>query len=670
MTPTQRNRFGAVRTTDKLPAETLLLRSLHGEDSISRPFQFVAEFSSTDTSIDFDKLVGHPIAIRLGSAEGQTRHIHGYVSRFMQLPGDTAGARYRAEIVPWLWLLSRTSDCRIHHRGSEGLTAIEIVESVFRSHGFTDYRLRLSRDYRKLEYCVQYRETALQFVSRLLEAEGVAYYFEHEADRHVLVLSDWPAGHSPAPGAQELRWHPQREPGAISERVWHWEIEKQLQPGAYVHTEYNFTRPRTDLRAAARFPEAVPGHNWEVFDYPGSYEQIGEGEVYARIRAEEYGSAQDTCVGESNALGLSAGHVFHLLDHPRPDQNRDHLLTHVAFDFDQSDYLSGSANAGPVFACRFRCVPAHRHFRPARITPRPVIHGEQTAVVVGPPGEEIHVDDHGRVKVHFHWDRHHPLDDSASCWLRVSQPWAGKGYGGMNIPRVGSEVIVGFLEGDPDRPIITGRVYNASTMPHPSNAGRDGKPGNSRPANLRDAARMTSFRSQSTPGGGGGNEITMNDTAGAEGLYFKAQRDEIREVGHDSETTVNNNLSLKVGNNVTVDVTCNSQETVGVAKVVQAGDTLVLRAGTSITLQCGASTLHMNQAGFITLSGTVLSIAGAINASVTAPLVTLTGAMALSVSGALVWSGSLLSRWDAAAGFTIKAGGDVAISGANIHLQA
>ncbi len=665
---TQINRFGSIRTL--LPPDVLLLRGVRGEEGLSRPVLYVAELSSTNHAVDFNAVVGRQAVIRMSTGNGTERFLHGWVSRFVQVPGDRVGARYRAELVPWLWLLTRTSDCRIFHRPPEGLTVIEIVEEVFRRFGFTDYRLKLTRSYRKVEYCVQYRETAFNFVSRLLETEGVAYYFEHEADRHVLVLADSPSAHVARPECEEIGWHPLERAGSERERIRHWEAERQLRPASYLHTEYNFLRPRTDLSAGARFVDGVPGHEWEVFNYPGEYDQLGEGEMYARIRAEELGAGQDVYSGESDVVGMAAGHTFRLKEHPRADQNREYLLTQVGIDFDQSAYLTGEDEGGVMFRNRFSAIPAQRPYRPPRVTPKPVIHGEQTAMVVGPPGKEIHVDDHARVKVHFFWDRHQRMDDTASCWLRVSQPWAGKGYGGLNIPRVGCEVIVGFLEGDPDRPIITGRVYNAATMPMASNAGRDGKPGNAKPSGIAQAAMMTTLRSQSTPGGGGGNEITLNDTAGAEGLYFKAHRDEVHQVGNDREDTVGNDSTCKVGNNLAVEVGSNADEKVKVAKVVDVGTTLLIKAGTSITLQCGASTLHMNQAGFITLSGTVIATAAGIHASVSAPIVSITGALATSVSGALIWSGSILSRWDSAAGFTIKAGADVNISGANIHFQA
>ena len=585
MNPTQIHRPAGILTT--LPPDTLVLRGFSGEEQLSRPFRFLADLSSTDPSIDFDRMVGGPACIQLEiPGREDPRYFHGIVSRFVQIPGDVGEVRYQAEIVPWLWLLTRTADCRIYQEQS----VVEIVEDVFRRFGFTDFRLRLSRPYRKREYCVQYRETSFDFVNRLLESEGITYFFIHSRDKHLMILADSPAGHAFEPGYEVVGWHPAEASSAVTQSIRRWVFEKQLQPSTYVHTEYDFTKPRADLRAAASFPGSVPGHEWEVFDYPGEYQDLDDGETYANLRAEELGAAQDVFLGESDARGLAAGFTFQLENHPRRDQNEIYLITGLRLRFDQSAYITGGRDSEPSYQCDFSCLPAKRPFRPRRITRKPIIHGEQTAVVVGAAGKEIEVDDYARVKVHFFWDRHNRYDESASCWLRVSQPWAGKGYGGMNVPRIGVEVIVGFLEGDPDRPIITGRVYNKATMPHASNAGRDGKPGNSKPTGIQQAAVMTSFKSESTPGGGGSNEITMNDTAGAEGLFLKAQKDEVHKVGNDREDEVGNDEKRKVANN--------REREVGVNEKVKVGANQDLTVGVNQTASVGANqdlTVGVNQ---------------------------------------------------------------------------
>ncbi len=669
----------------KLPAHTLLLRGFSGEEALSTPFRYLADLSSADPAIDFNQVVGRRACIVLETDGSAPRHFHGIVCRFIQVPGNVGEIRYQAEIVPWLWLLTRTSDCRIYQDKS----VIEIVEDVFRRFGFTDYRLRLSRQYyRKREYCVQYRETSFDFVNRLLESEGITYFFEHSRDQHQMILVDSPAGHGQVKGYEVVGWHPAEASSAVPESIRRWIFERQLQPSTYAHTEYDFTKPRADLKAAASFPESLLGREYEIFDYPGEYQDLDDGETYANLRAEELGASQDTYLGESDARGLAAGFSFQLKDHPRDDQNQSYLITGIRLRFDQSSYVTGGRGEEPFYQCDFSCLPANRPFRPRRITRKPVIRGEQTAVVVGAAGKEIGVDDYARVKVHFFWDRHNPKDESASCWLRVSQPWAGKGYGGMNIPRVGVEVIVGFLEGDPDRPIITGRVYNKATMPHASNAGRDGKPGNAKPSGIRQAAVMTSFKSESTPGGGGSNEITMNDTAGAEGLFIKAQKDETHIVGNDREDTVTNNETRKVvnnrervvGNNETVKVGVNRSVTVGAnhTENIIANQSITVGANKTenITIACSESigavkSLSIGAAYQVSVGGLMNETVGAMKSvevalsssetvgetsSLKAKKITLTAEdeIAIKVGGALI---------------TMKKNGDITIKGKNIKIK-
>ena len=437
-----------------------------------------------------------------------------------------------------------------------------------------------------------------------------------------------------------------------------------------------------------------------MFDYPGTYQKHDEGEHYARIRIEEIQCRHEIQHGEADARGLCAGRIFKLQKFRRKDQNQDYLIVSTTHNIQSEFYESaGGSLADPVYRCSFTLVPSSVQYRAESATPKPRVQGPQTAVVVGPHGQEIYVDDHGRVKVQFFWDRYGKNDENSSCWLRVSQPWAGKGYGGMNIPRICCEVIVDFLEGDPDRPIITGRVYNAGTMPHASNAGRDGKPGNNKPSGIGQAAMTTSFKSNSTPGGGGSNEITMNDAAGSEGLFLKAQKDEIHNVGNDQENTIGNNRSTqvgvdsaekvgnnrttevgansteKIGSNTVLEVGANAQETVGAAKVVNVGTSLLVTAGTSITFRCGASTIHMNQAGVISISGTMLNISGSVLCSIAAPIINTAGLIVTSeaaanfmIGGISLVSGGALTHIKSAGGLDVV-GKDTVISGDTIKLN-
>ncbi len=542
MDPSQASRLAAFKTS--LGDDVLLLRSFGGEEQLSRPFSYQVELSSTDGAVDLGEIVGKAAGIRLDLGRRGTRYFHGFISRASQLPADGAGARYRVEMVPWLWFLTRTSDCRIFQE----MTAMDIVEKVFKDLGFTDYKLKTSRTYRTLEYCVQYRETAFNFVSRLLEMEGVTYYFEHTEDKHLLVLADSPSGHAPVEGYEEVIWHPAGRGDQVQERIRDWRVEKQLQPSVYAHKDFDFTKSRVDLEATAAFSEKVPGHEWEIYDYPGEFETLGDGEASASVRVEELGAAQDQAMGSGDVMGLAAGYLFNLVGHPRRDQNAQYMVTRVRHRFEQSDYDTGGVDGGAPYQCEFSAIPAERQFRPARVTPRPVIQGPQTAFVVGKSGEEIWVDKYGRIKVKFHWDRYAKADETASCWIRVSSEWAGKKWGAIHLPRIGQEVIVEFLEGDPDRPIVTGRVYNDAAMP---------------PYALPDNKTKSTIKSNSSKGGGGFNEIRFEDKKGDEQLFIHAEKNQDVRVKNDCFEWIGNNRHLVVKKDQLEKIENNRDEIVG-----------------------------------------------------------------------------------------------------------
>lgn len=542
MDPTQASRLAAFKTS--LGDDVLLLRSFTGEEGLSRPFSFQVELSSTDGAVDLGKIVGKPAGMRLELGRRGTRYFHGYISRASQLPADGVGGRYRVELVPWLWFLTRTSDCRIFQE----MTVVEIVEKVFKDLGFTDYKLKTSRNYRKLEYCVQYRETAFNFVSRLLEWEGVTYFFEHSEEKHVLVLADSPSSHAPFEGYEEVTWHPAGRGDQVRERIRDWSVEKQLQPSVYAHRDFDPLKSRSDLDSKATFPDKVPGHEWQIYDYPGEFETVGDGDASASVRVEELGAAQDQVTGSGDVMGLAAGYLFGMVGHPRGDQNAQYLVTSLRHRFEQSAYGTGGVEGGAPYHCELRAIPGDRQFRPARVTPRPVVQGPQTAFVVGKSGEEIWVDKYGRIKVKFHWDRHGKADETASCWIRVSSEWAGKKWGAIHLPRVGQEVVVEFLEGDPDRPIVTGRVYNDVSLP---------------PYALPDHKTKSTVKSSSSKGGGGFNEIRFEDKKGDEQVFIHAEKNQDIRVKNDCFEWIGKNRHLIVINDQLEKVGNNRDEIVG-----------------------------------------------------------------------------------------------------------
>ena len=682
--------------------DALLVRRILWHEELSQPFHLQVELLTSKPDLNFDKLLGDAVCLRYQwGVRGKERFFHGHINHLEEAGVDHSFIVYRATIVPWLWFLSRTHDCRIFQNQS----VPDIVAKIFSELPGSKHRKRLARSYSPREYCVQYRESDFDFVSRLLEEEGIYYYFEHTQDGHTLVLADDKAAHDPSPGHAQIRFQAPTGPGAVPvDRILAWTCMRQVEPGRLVLKDYNFTEPRSPLlaQAAARRRHALG--DLEVFDYPGRYQKADQGERYSKLRLEELQARTRLYHGESSVHTLAAGQLFSLQNHYRPEANQQYLLTRVNMELANNAYQGGTGDSGLNFHCQVGAIESAQPFRPARLTPKPVVRGPQTAVVVGPKGEEIYVDENAQVKVQFHWDRYGKRDENSSCWVRVSQPWAGKGYGGMNIPRIGCEVIVDFLEGDPDQPIITGRVYNQDTMPNASNAGRDGKPGNSLPNSIKQAAMMTSFKSQSTPGGGGANEITMNDDAGSEGLFFKAQKDEIHNVGNDREDSVGNNETRKVandrsrevGNNETVkvgvnrdkNVGSNETETIGANKSVTIGANLTEKIGKNMSLSVTmmkdekvglASTESVGAAKMLSVGAAYqISVGGVMNETVGgAKMVevalssseTVGGTASLKAKKVTITADDEIAIKVGGAQITMKKSGDISIKGNNIKIK-
>ena len=465
-----------------LGGDTLVFHSLSISEEVGRLFSLDIEAGSERGDLKADDLLGKGVSVEMQCPRGGVRYFHGFVSRFSRIPRPgTRLFAYRLAAVPWLWFLTLHSDCRIF----QNKTLQDILRDVFGRRGFSDFKFQLSGDYTPWEYCVQYRETDFNFVSRLLEQEGVYYYFEHEKDKHTVVFADSPAAHQPFPKYEKLTFsaltsiHEHDE-----EHVYDWVAESRHHTGKYQQTDYDFTKPRVDLKT----PESNPGNfahsDFEIFDYPGEYDQRSDGEQWSRVRMEELRADRETFQGGGDVTGLATGRKFTLSQGPSPADTGEYLVIGSSIDLQSNIYESGtSGDTGESYHCTFAAIKAADQFRPARITPKPVIEGVQTAVVTGPKGQEIYVDKYGRVKVQFHWDRYGKNDESSSCWVRVSQAWTGKGWGHIANPHMGEEVIVSFLDGDPDQPIIVGRVYNEEHMP---------------PYPLPEAAAVIGMKSHST----------------------------------------------------------------------------------------------------------------------------------------------------------------------------
>ncbi|TFY89545.1 type VI secretion system tip protein VgrG [Pseudomonas kairouanensis] len=586
------------KITSPLGPDVLLLNQMGGGEELGRLFNYELQLTSLDANIDLNQLLGKPMSVGVQLADGGERHFHGIVARCSQDIDQGQFASYQVTLRPWLWLLSRTSDCRIF----QNLSIPQIIKQVFRDLGFSDFEDALSRPYREWEYCVQYRETSFDFVSRLMEQEGIYYFFRHEQDRHVLVLADAYGAHTTVPGYASIPYYPKDEQQRERDHMHHWHLARNVQPGSLELNDYDFQRPSARIDVRSAMPREHTAGDYPLYDYPGTYVQSEDGEHYARTRIEALHTQHEQIEFSGNARGLGSGHLFSLTGFSRQDQNREYLIVGTRYYITQESLESGGGSGSAQFESSLTCIDAQQSFRPLATTHRPIVKGPQTALVVGPKGEEIWTDQYGRVKVHFHWDRHDQSNENSSCWIRVSQSWAGKNWGSMQIPRIGQEVIVSFLEGDPDRPIITGRVYNAEqTVPY----------------DLPENATQSGMKSRSSKGGtpANFNEIRMEDKKGLEQLYIHAERnqdivvevDESHSVGHDRNKSIGHNETVTIGNNRLRIVKQEDILSVGQRKTDSISQSYVIEVGENLRLVCGESILELNASGQINLTGVQIS---------------------------------------------------------------
>ncbi len=577
MAITQNTRL--VQVTSPLGENVLVLQSLDGSEELGRVFQYELELISENPSVAFDQLLGKPMSLALELHDGGKRHFHGIVSRCSQSAGNGQFAGYQVSLRPWLWLLSRTSDCRIF----QNRTVPDIIKQVFRDLGFSDFEDSLSQTYHEWEYCVQYRETSFDFVSRLMEQEGIYYYFRHEKSRHVLVLADAYGAHSTVSDYASVPYYPPTDEQRERDHFFDWRLAREVQSGSLALNDYDFQRPGARLEVRSSVSRNHAHGDYPLYDYPGEYVQSKDGEHFARTRIEAIQARFERVQLRGKARGLGSGHLFKLTNYPRDDQNREYLVVGARYRITQESFESGRLEGQLQYESDLDCMDAGQTFRPLPQTPLPIVRGPQTALVVGPGGEEIWTDQYGRVKVHFYWDRHDQSNENSSCWMRVSQAWAGKNWGSVQVPRIGQEVIVSFLEGDPDRPIITGRVYNAEqTVPYelPANATQSG------------------VKSRSSKGGSPANfnEIRMEDKKGAEQLFIHAEKnqdievenDETHWVGHDRSKTIDNDETVHVKHDRTETVDNNETITIGVDRKENVGNNETITIGVNRTEKVGS----------------------------------------------------------------------------------
>ena len=694
-----------------------------GTEGLCQLYRFDIDVACT-TEVDFKTVIGKAAVLSINAASGE-KYFHGIVSRFelTDESGQSDNGRpayhdchYRIELVPTLWLLTHRYQSRIH----QNKTTKDIITDVLTLGGIQSdrYRFELSGTYEPREYCVQYRETDYNFISRLMEEEGIFWYFEQTNIGHILVMADSDAAYQPIPGTTELVYRPPTGMNNDEDHVFRFRMGHTVRPGKVTLRDFNFKTPGLDLMVDDK---ADTGQGREFSDYPGDYDKQGRGRNLAKLRQEEFNAGRSLGLGQSSCQRLAPALKFTLQEHPVESLNAEYVITRVTHQGKQSvsrtsaesaaraglldtrvhqslvavrqhsdpsvkdladailqvvnrfqtadptahriatqwlyhagqvssDIAAIAASAGgnpldslsipnlledvvhssivdgqaPVYECRFECLPATVTYRPPRVTPWPVMRGTQTARIVGPKGEEIHTDEYGRVKVQFHWDREGKFDDKSSCWIRVAQPSVGGGYGMVFMPRVGQEVVIDFLEGNPDRPLILGCVYNADHMP---------------PYKLPDQKTRSVIKTRSSKGGGGTNEIRIDDLKDKEQILFYAQRDMHTRIKKDRVNTIEENshetiegerfelikkathmevrldvnekiggaVSRSVKGNVTEEFKAKHSTKVTGDVYLKAGGKIVLEAGTEITLKVGGNFVKIDASG-VTILGTMVKI--------------------------------------------------------------
>lgn len=519
--------------------EVLHFKSMKGQAGLSQLFEFNVELVARTYMLDVGSLLGKPLSLQVETAGGAPHYINGQIIKFELVGREMINSEYytyRATVRPWLWYLTQSRDNRIFQNKS----AVDIIKEVLGNYSFP-VEYKLTESYRDWEYCVQYQETDFDFVSRLMEHEGIYYWFRHENGQHTLVLTDDMSTHEPAPGYDTYTFFDgQMHMLAHEEFVSDWHVQAQITSGGYATVDYDFRKPGARLDSTSKNIEAANTEKLEIYEWQGGYQEVDHGEKYARIRLQEIQGVRQQVLGICNIRAVEPGRTFKLRNHPRRSENREYYCISASYDMRVAGYSSGTQQTDH-FEVTFRALPINIQYRAPRVTPQPKTSGPQTARVVGPAGEQLWTDQYGRIKVMFHWDRQASGDENSSCWIRVSSPWAGGGFGGLQLPRVNDEVVVDFIGGNPDRPVILGRVYNAQNMP---------------PVSLPANATQSGFRSQSVFGDPSmRNQMIFEDKLGQELVDMRAQLDMLLNVVRDMTVHVGANLKTTVGATETRDVT-------------------------------------------------------------------------------------------------------------------
>ncbi|HEY1942575.1 MAG TPA: type VI secretion system tip protein TssI/VgrG [Roseiarcus sp.] len=597
------------KLTTALGADVLVLSRFDGSEGLSDPFEFRVEALSTQANIDFNAALGRNISVEVKAADGGLRHFSGILTE-----ARWAGKRqdlfaYQLVMRPWLWLLTLTSDCRIFSQKS----APDIIKQVFGDRGFTDFRVDLQASYPKLEYCVQYRETDFDFVSRLMEKFGIYYYFEHADETHTLVLADKKSCHKPCSGLAEVEYVPGAEAGRREQQhLEEWTVGRQVESGAFKLNEYDYRHPSTSMLTKDDMPGGYSHDRMEMYDYPGGYQTPSEGDPLVKVRTEAAQSLDDRRTATGSAVSLYPGGLVNVKKVKGEDAPEEHLVVACSHFFSEQGYRSGEGGAnGSSYVGNFEFTPSERPFRAELDTPLPRIPGVQSALVVGEKGQEIDVDEMGRICVQFYWDR----KQTPSRRVRVAQFWAGKTRGAWFVPRIGDEVLVQYEDGDPDRPIVVGSVYNGT---------------NTVPTKLPSNQTHSGILTKSSKNSSGYNMLLFDDTEGKERIKLRAEKDLMFKALNNEQRTILANQTEQVGGDETITVgdTTIGAKSVGGNFTLNALETATINVGpqgaplTQIVMDTTSITLNVGPDGacsqiMMTETGILLSVMGVSTVEIT-----------------------------------------------------
>ena len=648
--------IGTVKST--LPpasdgSDGFTLHQMEALEELGRPFELeVTLLTTDDIDSNMQSLLGTAMTLAVKLPDDSQRYFHGLVSQLLYEGAHGDRVRYEAVLRPWIWFLRHSSDNRVFQNKS----VPDIIKEVFQDHG-ESAKDSLTGTHQPREYCVQYGETDFDFVTRLMEEEGIYYFFEHSESKHELVLVDAESSHAAFPGYDEVLFFPPGEDieGRV-DHINHWECLYQAESTTVVKQSYNYEAPSTDLEGRSVVSRSHDQSDGELYEFGTLYEEAAQGENAARIRVEEKQSMHKVVTGGGDVMGACTGYIFELKQAPIDAQNGKYLITSSRVQFQNNDLTAGAGGSGASFSCFFRAIPENTPFRLARITPKGHVRGPQTAVVVGPSGDTIYTDSLGRVKVQFHWDREGGDDENSSCMVRVATAVAGTSWGMVAIPRIGQEVIVDFLEGDPDQPIIVGSVYNETNKP---------------PYDLPDNMTQSGYKSRTTDGTEGMgdattfNELRFEDKLDEEEVFIQAEKNFKRVVKNNDELTVglekadegNQTIEIQNDRTVTLHTGTDSLTVEDGDQVIDVARKISITAAEEFELVVGPAKITLTQDGTITVEGIKLEINTDAAVEVSSATIKLDGSAMVEVKG----GGS--TKVEASGILDLKAGGMANLKG-------